>query len=393
MTLDPRTIALLGPATATPDQARGYARQRGARRPDQVDAFVAELWRLGERAGYDPAVVFAQFCDETGTGTSSHWETRLNPGGIGVTDGADQMIGFATGTEAARAMLVHLSTYVRGYDPHLWRYIRLDPRYVEPLKLGWGASVRRLADLGDGKWATNPRYAEQIAAHLANIRATTSETPTPGGDRRHRARRVSPDTAETLLPRGIITVPTANWHERTRGQRPVALVYHVTDDLSVTNVRRWFQDPASRASAHFVIDRDGTIYQFVATARAAWTNGDYGDAAGNRFHRTDIPWLVEAIRRCEHEGMNLNDFTIAIEHVGKPGLDFTEAQIARSIALSRYAVTKYGIAPGRHTHLRHADINARDRSYCPGATFPLRRIIDEVTRVTGGGSRVTGGRG
>lgn len=366
MDLDPRRVPLLGPPTASLDHARAYARRRGAKRPDQVDAFAAELWRLGTLAGYDPAAVFAQFCDETGVGTAEAWATRLNPGGLGITDDRDQMIGFAGGVEAARAMLTHLSTYVRGYDHHFWPFIGLDPRYLEPLKRGWGGTVRTLADLGGGKWATNPNYATQIAAHLAAIRAGR---PAP----------IPPPTLDATPPAGIVWVGTDHWHERTDGQPPVAIVYHVTDDLVFDHVRGWFQHPDSRASAHFVIDRDGTIYQFVSTTKAAWTNGDF---AG---WRRDIPWLTAAVARCHHltanpnGRMNLNDFTVNLEFIGKPGLAFTEPQVRRAIELTRYLLARYPTIPPIRGHLlRHADINAVDRAYCPGPTFPLARIIEAV---------------
>lgn len=368
MELNPREVPLLGPATAAPAQARAYARARNAARLDAVDAFIDELWRLGAVAGYDPAVIFAQFCDETGTGTSVHWATRLNPGGIGVTDDNDQGISFANGVDAARAMVTHLSTYVRGYDPALWQFISLDPRYSEPLKQGWGGTVRVLTDLGGGKWATNPRYAWQIAGHLAALRATAAAAPGNDGKPADRPRAQAP--AEVRPPDGIVSRETTNWHPRTGGQLPVAIVYHVTDDLVLDHVQSWFQHPASRASAHFVVDRDGTIYQFVRTTGAAWTNGDY------QGWRSDIPWLVEAIRRCQAGQRNLNDYTVTIEFMGKPGLAFTEPQVERAISLTRYLLARYpSIRPLRGHLLRHADINSVDRPYCPGPSFPLHQII------------------
>jgi len=370
MTIDPASVPLLGPATATAAQARAYARARGARRLEELDAFVAEVWRLGGAAGYDPAVVFAQFCDETGAGTSNAWATRLNPGGIGITDGGDRGIGFASGVDAARAMLVHLSAYVRGYDPHLWRYLALDPRYLEPLKAGYGGSVRTLADLGDGRWATNPNYARQIAAHLAALRATVPGAPASAAAAR------SDGAAPATPPAGIVWLGSPNWHERTGGQGPEAIVYHVTDDLNFANVRSHFQRPDSRASSHFVVERDGTIYQFVGTAKAAWTNGDVAEP------RRDLRWLAAAVRRCYHAERNptgthnMNDFTITIECMGKPGLPFPPAQIARVVELSRYLLARYpAIRPTRGRLLRHSDINAVGRSYCPGPTFPLREVI------------------
>lgn len=361
--IDPAGVALLGPATATAAQAKAYARARGARRLEEVDAFIDELWRLGDGAGYDPAVVFAQFCDETGTGTSLAWATRLNPGGIGITDGFDAGIGFRSGAEAARAMLVHLSAYVRGYDHAFWPFIALDPRYLEPLKKGWGGTVRRLADLGNGKWATNPAYARQIAAHLATIRAAGRDATRDGAP-------VVPKPAAEPPP-GIVWIGTENWHPRPAGIGPEAIVFHVTDDLDVGNVRSWFRNPASRASSHFVVDRDGTILQFVATANASWTNGDVAEP------RPDLPWLTRTVGRCAPRGpYTMNDFCVTIESVGKPGLPFPAAQVERVVALVRYLLARYpAIRPTRGRLLRHADINAVSRSYCPGPTFPLRAVI------------------
>lgn len=362
--IDPATVTIEGPATATAAQALAYARVRGARRPEQTAAFIAELWALAGRAGYDPAVVFAQFCDETGTGTSAAWAERLNPGGIGITDGGDDGIAFRDGTDAARGMLVHLSAYVRGYDPALWRYIGLDPRYVEPLKAGYGASVRRLCDLGNGRWASNPAYAAQIARHLAALRATA---PIPAAG----MPAAAVPAGAAIAPPGIIWTGTANFHPRPAGSEPEAIVFHVTDDLSFANVRAWFQRPDSLASAHFVVDRDGTIAQFVSTLNAAWTNGVI------REPREDLPWLRDAVRRCRPHGTaNLNDFTVAIESIGKPGAPFPDAQIASVIALARYLTARYpAIRPVRDRFLRHSDIDAVSRSYCPGPTFPLGAVI------------------
>lgn len=303
--LDPQNVPLLGPVTASAMQARSLAQQAGAARLGEVEAFIAELWQLGREAGYDPAVVFAQFCLETGYGTSPAWRERLNPGGIGITDTHDAGIAFGSGQDAARAMLVHLSTYVRGYDPHLWRYLHLDPRYLAPLRAGYGGSVTTLADLGNGRWATDPDYAVKIAARLRELRGQSGQTGQP-----HEVPITRP-AEPAPAPSGIIWIGTLNWHERTAGQQPVAIVYHVTDDLEFEHVRSHFTNLGSNASAHFVIGRDGTLWQFVATRHAAWTNGDASQ------WRRDIPWLQEAIARCYHptrnpQGeFNLNDFSVS----------------------------------------------------------------------------------
>ena len=158
--------------------------------------------------------------------------------------------------------------------------------------------------------------------------------------------------------------------KREEGQEPEAIVYHVTDDLVFEHVRGHFTNLASRASAHFVIGRDGTLWQFVATRHAAWTNSDYAN------WRQDIPWLHAAIARCQRGERNLNDYTVNLEFMGKPGMPFTPAQFDRALELTRYLLGRYPrIRPHRGRLLRHADINAVDRPYCPGPTFPLREII------------------
>lgn len=178
--------------------------------------------------------------------------------------------------------------------------------------------------------------------------------------------------AAAPLPRNLVWVGTGNFHDRN-GIAPVAIIHHVTDDLSIDNVRSWFQNRSSNASAHFVVGRDGRIEQFVSTTKAAWTNGDYNRA------RTDIPWLAEAIRRVRAEGRNLNDWTINVEYVGEPGEPLTEAQYAAGVDIDRYCLATYPtIVPVRGHLGRHADVNAVDRPYCPGPAFDLERVIRAV---------------
>lgn len=291
------------------------------------------------------------WCLETGRGTSAHWADRLNPGGIGVTDAWDAGLGWTSGADAAGAMMAHLSAYVRGYDHALWKCIRLDPRYTAPLVAGYGASVTTLADLGNGRWATDPQYAGKAAGHVAALRAQDARPqPTPAAP----GKAPLPPTVERWSP---------NSHDRG-GQQPVAIVYHMTDS-DWASADAWFANPASRASSHVIIDRDGTIYRYVSSLRAAWTNGKV-----ERWNRA-IPWIGEAVAT----GRNLNDFTLAIEHAATRDSGFTRAQVDATVALSRYWLERYGIRPCRGSMVRHADIDGRDRPYCPGEAFPLGEVI------------------
>lgn len=353
-------IPLRGEPSATLQHARAWARQRNAVRLNEVDAYLEEVWRLCRLVGYDPAVVAAQSSLETGGWTSPIWRSRLNPAGIGVTDAGDDGLTYSSGDDAARAHLVHLSAYVKGYEPKFKSFIRLDPRWQKVFEAGFAGSARTVDDL-TGRWASDAGYGGKIGDHQrAILRAISAPKPTP-----------QPTQGGAELPRQITRLETGNWSPRTFGQRPVAIVYHITDSMNLQGTIAWFQNPASRASAHVVIDRDGSIFQLVSSGHAAWTNNDIKNP------RRDIPWLNDAIaQNWQHGGpMSLNDFTLTIEHVGTPAQPPTEAQYASSIALSAYWRDRYGIVPNRGHLLRHSDINSVDRPYCPGPAFDLARVI------------------
>jgi len=177
-----------------------------------------------------------------------------------------------------------------------------------------------------------------------------------------------------LLP-PIVWKGSPNFFANRAGKKPIAMCYHVTDDLVLNNTISWFQNSSSQASSHFVIDTDGTVYQFVSSTDGAWTNGDF-ELNGQLGYRTDIPALVNSI----NAGPNLNDYTITIEHVGKPNMAFPQVQIDASIRLARYFAhpAVYGLNTDRSHQWRHSDVNALTREYCPSPTFPLDRIITSL---------------
>jgi N-acetylmuramoyl-L-alanine amidase len=163
-------------------------------------------------------------------------------------------------------------------------------------------------------------------------------------------------------------LPSPNFFSR-QGHQPIAIVYHIADDLSLSNVLNWLRNPNSNASSHWVIDRDGSPYQLVGSAQAAWTNGEV------RSPRMDIPWLAEHAVTFENGAENANWYTITFEHIGTPESGVTSEQVATSIQLSQYYLATYNIRRNRGHMMRHADFDSVGRRYCPGDKFPLGQII------------------
>jgi N-acetylmuramoyl-L-alanine amidase len=160
-----REDALLGPARGSSAQVLATALLSGAARSDQLWAYVTEVYRLAPEVGLDPAIVVAQSALETGWWQSEAWIDQLNPAGIGVTGSEVTGPTWTSGTEAARAQLVHLYLYAAGPIPHdhpLAPYIELDPRYEPALSAGRAGVAPTIADLSE-RWATDPNYGDGIA--------------------------------------------------------------------------------------------------------------------------------------------------------------------------------------------------------------------------------------
>jgi N-acetyl-anhydromuramyl-L-alanine amidase AmpD len=110
------------------------------------------------------------------------------------------------------------------------------------------------------------------------------------------------------------------------------IVIHDTEG-SLQDTLKAFQDPTFYASAHYIIDTDGTVYQTVQTKNIAWH-------AGN--------WYV-------------NEHSIGIEHVGHAATgstDYTPAMYNASARLVRYLATKYNIPLDRQHLLGHDNVTA-----------------------------------
>ncbi|MGW8182941.1 MAG: 1,6-anhydro-N-acetylmuramyl-L-alanine amidase AmpD [Burkholderiales bacterium] len=118
-----------------------------------------------------------------------------------------------------------------------------------------------------------------------------------------------------------------------------------------------------RASAHFLIRRNGAVIQFVPCAMRAW-------------HAGESSWRGRP--RC-------NDFSIGIEVEGNEMVPFTAAQYRRLAALAHVVMTRYPISE----IVGHSDI-APSRKSDPGPHFDWARF--RAMLGSGEGARRKAGR-
>lgn len=174
--------------------------------------------------------------------------------------------------------------------------------------------------------------------------------------------------------RGAIWHPSPN-HGGRDGLLVVAIVMHITDG-PLSAVLDWFSRLQSRVSSHFTVAKDGSVYQHVALANAAWGAGiDF--RLGYDYYRSDrsLPW----IDRCWRERINPNLVTVHVEHEGRPGDGLTEPQYAASRDLTRWLCREFDITPTGEFIVGHNRISAVQRANCPGPRFPWLRLLDSLT--------------
>lgn len=167
---------------------------------------------------------------------------------------------------------------------------------------------------------------------------------------------------------GVLVIPNNNYFPNREGHTPKFVILHGTaGGTSAAAIAGYFkatEGGTNPVSSHYVIGQDGTIVACVDENHGAYANG-YLSAAHDSW------WDTYA-----NQGININDVTIAIEHV-KPSIDnsdsLTSAQQAASFKLVNDICTRWNIpkraadASGGITG--HYSIDPVNRSRCPG-TYP-----------------------
>ena len=165
---------------------------------------------------------------------------------------------------------------------------------------------------------------------------------------------------------GIQHCPSPNFNQRPLGEVSLLVIHNISlppGEFGTGKVQAFFQNrldadehpyfasiASLQVSAHFFIERDGAVTQFVSCNERAWHAGQ------SRF--------------AERE--NCNDFSLGIELEGTDDLPFTAAQYAALIALTQQLQAAYpAITLARICG--HSDI-APGRKTDPGPAFDWQRM-------------------
>ncbi|HEY7798692.1 MAG TPA: N-acetylmuramoyl-L-alanine amidase [Hyphomonadaceae bacterium] len=151
----------------------------------------------------------------------------------------------------------------------------------------------------------------------------------------------------------IVPAPSPNFDER---MFPLdMLVLHYTGMKDGPSALARMRDPASKVSAHYMVEEDGTVFSLVAEDKRAWQAGR--------------SWWQG------HEDLNSRSIGIEIVNGGHEyGLPpFPDLQIDVVIELCRGILSRWPIPQTRI--VAHSDI-APERKEDPGERFPWKRLAD-----------------
>lgn len=142
-------------------------------------------------------------------------------------------------------------------------------------------------------------------------------------------------------------LPSPNFNER----RPSYVVLHHTTNDNVERALRTLTDPAREVSAHYVVARDGRVFQLVDERYRAWHAGrsQWGD------------------------DYDLNSSSIGIELDNNGDEPFPSAQIDALLRLLADITARYRMPPANV--LAHADV-APGRKVDPSVWFPWRLLAE-----------------
>jgi N-acetyl-anhydromuramyl-L-alanine amidase AmpD len=167
-------------------------------------------------------------------------------------------------------------------------------------------------------------------------------------------------TTVALSKPTVISKPSPNRNGYAGTRRVDAVIWHVTAGGFAGSLG-WLTNPSSGASANYLINKDGAIYELVPPDQDAWANGAV--AKPDTSNPLIPKWLGEKV--------NFNQRTVSIETVReesaneRPG-GFTEAQHRALVALTAWLCQTFRLTPDRTHIFGHRTIDSVNRPHCPG---------------------------
>ncbi|MBI4137020.1 N-acetylmuramoyl-L-alanine amidase [Candidatus Roizmanbacteria bacterium] len=155
----------------------------------------------------------------------------------------------------------------------------------------------------------------------------------------------------------IIRKQTSNY-SILNNRKILGVVLHITEG-TVESTINWFRSVESGVSAHYLVGKDGQVYQFVREEDIAWSNGRINKPSWNLLPKDQ----------------NGNTHTISVEHEGYSTDVWPEKQKQASADLIKDICVRNNLPIDREHIVGHYQIDKINRPDCPAKD---KKIIDEL---------------
>ncbi|MEO6808130.1 MAG: N-acetylmuramoyl-L-alanine amidase [Isosphaeraceae bacterium] len=202
---------------------------------------------------------------------------------------------------------------------------------------------------------------------LATLLALTIAVPAAEAQSSGTARRSAQGRTARAIPKPeVVEMPSPNHNSRNGAAIDTIVLHHTADGGKAQDTGRYFQNPKSQVSSHYIVGKDGVIVQSVADKDRAWHAG-----------------------KSAFQGRNdVNTFSIGIEIVnrGDSKDPFTDAQYEALGRLVAYLQSQYNVPRDRITG--HKDVALpKGRKIDPAPNFLYERLDQELKKHQNGKPR------
>jgi hypothetical protein len=231
-------------------------------------------------------------------------------------------------------------------------------------------ALRVLRGVGPGKKLIAGVTAGATLLAGGAVIAGESEPQIPEGKLRSYNALLSPQCSDVRLPSGatmkvdlyhtkpaVVSAPSAAYDSRGGTDIDTIVLHHTGSDNAAQDLSA-MRDPGFGASAHYLVDRDGTNYQLVDDRHRAWHAGE----AALHGVPTDV---------------NSRSIGVEIVNLGTGHHEFTGEQYAALRRLVPYLANRYDV-PVRNI-VGHKDVAVPvGRKVDPAANFDSRQVLASV---------------
>jgi hypothetical protein len=130
------------------------------------------------------------------------------------------------------------------------------------------------------------------------------------------------------------------------------------------SVTSWFNNPASQASYHYFICKNGDIIQFVRDEDTAWSQGGIKKPSSKLYF--------------DNGEVNPNRYLLSISHEVISTEPLTEAQYQSSLWVHKQLIEKYNIPITREFIIGHYELDSVNRPNDPQKAFPWDRLMQDL---------------